>query len=77
MPKKLHPVEQSILPLWVGEKVAFREGHPDHPGMYGRIEHLGLDEGGKLMLDLLVIDPSTGSPIKPETVRRTHRGEIQ
>ena len=72
----LEPLPYGLVPFAVGEKVAFREDHGEHPGLYGRVEALGLEDGA-VAFDLLVLDPATGMPIEPEVVRRTTMEEIQ
>ncbi len=75
---KLNPIDPSLVPFQVGEKVAFTEDHKSHAAMYGVIEEIGLDAEGKLMLDLFVVDPSTGGQKgKTKTVYRAGMEEIQ
>ena len=73
---KLHPVPDGLVPMSVGENVAFRETH-ELGGKYGRIKALGLEADGSVAFDLLVYDPSTGFTGKETTVRRTRMEEIQ
>lgn len=51
--------------------------HPKHrlAGMYGRVEAIGIG-GGKIQLDVTVIDPATGQPVA-ETLERVTLEEIQ
>ncbi len=59
---KLNPIDPSLVPFGVGEKLAFKEDHADASvsAMYGIIEAIGIDANGKLQLDLAVVDPFTG-----------------
>lgn len=59
---KLNPIDPSLVPFQVGEKVAFHDVHDEEyvEGMYGIVEEMGLDADGNLRLDLAVIDPFTG-----------------
>lgn len=74
--KTLEPIPQTSVPFWVGEKVAFREDHADHPGMYGLIETIGVADG-LIQFDVSVIDPSTGGPVDPPVTRRATMEDIQ
>ena len=56
----LHPIDASLVPFQVGEKVAFTENHSDHPGLYGAIETIGINDAGELRFVVVVIDPFTG-----------------
>jgi hypothetical protein len=56
----LSPIDPSLVPFQVNERVAFTEDHPDHPGMYGIVTDIGGDTDGALKFDLFVIDPFTG-----------------
>lgn len=72
----LHPVDVSLSPFAVGEKVAFREDHADHPGMYGVIQSLGVNESGALAFDLAVHDPASGATDE-DAVYRATMGDLQ
>ena len=72
----LNPVDPSLCPFGVGEKVAFRENHKKHPGMYGVIQQIGVDKKGVLTFDLAVHDPATGAT-DGDTVFRANLGDIQ
>lgn len=75
---KLNPIDPSLVPFQVGEKVAFTEDHGKHGAMYGVIEEIGLDSDGALKLDLFVIDPFTGEQAgKTKTIYRAGMEEIQ
>jgi hypothetical protein len=73
---ELHPIDSSLTPFTVGEKVAFTEGHPTHPGMYGVVTQIGTDEAGSLTFDLAVHNPFTGVTSEDTTFRATI-GDIQ
>lgn len=76
--QKLHPVDPSLLPFQVGERVAFTEDHKQHGGLYGQIEEIGLDEAGALKFDVTVIDPATSEPHgKTKTTYRAGMEDIQ
>jgi hypothetical protein len=72
----LHSISAGLVPFQEGEKVAFREDHTDHPGMYGVIQALGLDDNGDLAFDLAVHDPATGATDE-DTIYRAKMGDIQ
>jgi hypothetical protein len=55
---ELDPLPTGFTDLLVGDKIAFTEDHPEHPGMYGIIETIGLADG-VLSFDVTVIDPAT------------------
>jgi len=74
-PKSLEPIPQTNVPFWIGEKIAFREDHPDHPGMYGLIQNIGVADG-IIQFDVTVLDPATNTPATDE-LRRTTMEEIQ
>lgn len=81
---KLNPIDPSLVPFQVGEKVAFVED-PEKPGyvkaragLYGVIEEIGLDAKGELRFDLVVIDPFTGEQHgKSKTIYRAGMEDIQ
>jgi len=89
-PEPLHPIDEELTPLRVGETVAFREDHDVH-GMqfdnddevserakYGVITAIGLQPDGTLAFDLNVYDPFHGVDPEADTVTyRATMGEIQ
>lgn len=77
MSKRLHPVDASLLPFQVGERVAFREDHETYPGMYGAITAIGVDASGALAFDVNVFDPFVGAPTEDAPVHRARMGDIQ
>ena len=81
---KLNPIDPSLVPFQVGEKVAFREDPEQdgyvkaRAGLYGIIEEIGLDAEGALKFDLFVIDPFTGGQHgKTKTIYRAGMEDIQ
>jgi hypothetical protein len=74
---KLHPVDPSLVPFRVGEKVAFREDHVPHGGMYGVIRDIGVDPDGELAFDLAVFDPFVGVTGEETLVTRSRMEDIQ
>lgn len=81
---KLNPIDPSLVPFQVGEKVAFVED-PEKPGyvkaragLYGVIEEVGLDSDGTLRLDVALIDPASGEHAgKEKTIYRAGLEDIQ
>jgi hypothetical protein len=80
MPPKsaLKPLPDEVpVPLHVGENVALHDDHKKHPGMYGRIEAVGVDPTDDgLKIDLRIYDPTVGPADNDKSYRAT-MGEIQ
>ena len=74
---KLHPIDPSLAPFAVGERVAFKEDHSKHPGKYGSVRAIGLDPDGGFGFDLLVFDPAVGLTGEEKTVFRSTMEDIQ
>jgi hypothetical protein len=74
----LLPIDAHLVPVHVGERVAFKEEHDDHGGKYGLIETLGIDEkAGGVKLDVLVYSPADGVTPDDSTRVRVGLEEIQ
>ena len=76
--KTLQPLDSWMLshfPIAEGERVAFREDHPAHPGMYGTVNRIGYQDGVKLQLS--VYDPARGLGSEEIAVYLAGMEEIQ